>query len=102
MLLYPLPGIDKCLHPGGNVVLPEFIGIPCVLPREYSTLQMGHHGKMATICRAYSRGIMVRSVRISRISVINIFCSNIVFRHLSGQAEPSFTMCNPDAELRSS
>jgi len=47
--LNPLTCIDKCLNPRCNLVILAVGWIPSVLPWEDGTLQVWHHGQVATV-----------------------------------------------------
>ena len=97
--LNPFAGIDKRLNPWSNLLLAAFTWIPCLLPGEDRTLQVGHHGKVTTVCRADTCYIIVRAVRVTRIFSVVVFCDDIVLVFCLREVEPALAVCHPDAEF---
>ena len=59
LALHPFAGIDKRLDPWSNLLLAAFTWIPCLLPGEDGTLQVGHHGKVTAVGRADAGHVVV-------------------------------------------
>lgn len=45
----PFSCVYEGFHPWGNVVFSEGIGIPCVLPGEDGTFEVGHHCEVSSV-----------------------------------------------------
>ena len=98
MAFYPLTGIDKGFEPWGAVFAATFSRVEWVLPREESTLQVGHHRHVTTVCAGNTGYVVVRTIGVGRIALVGVFEHHIVVAFGLGKLELTFSVRNPDAQ----
>lgn len=81
--LAPAAGIDEGFEPGGTLV--GGTGVVGILPGEEGTLQVGHHGEMATIGGADTCGGEIGTVGVAGISIVGVFENDVVVLLLARQ-----------------
>ena len=99
MLFYPFPCIDESLYPWSHFVEATVTRIPCILPREDSTLEVWHHCEMTTVFRADTSHVVVAAVRIGWITMIVVFSDDVILVCCLWQRELALSVSHPDAEL---
>ena len=99
LVLNPLAGIDKRLYPRCHFIHTMFLGIPGTLPGEDGTLQMGHHGEMATVSRADTSHLIVGTIGVGRISCMVVLGYDMRVALSLRKSELSFSVSNPYTEL---
>ena len=98
MAFYPLTGVNEGFKPWGAVFAATLCRVEWILPREESTLQVRHHGHVATICAGNTGYAIVRTIGIGRIALVGVFEHHIVVAFGLGKLELAFSVRNPDAQ----
>ena len=99
VLLNPLACIHECLYPWGHLVVLMVCRIVGLLPWEYGTLQMGHHGEVASVGRSQSGYVVAGAVRVCRIAGVVVFCHNVVLVLRLRQTEVSLAVGYPYSQF---
>ena len=99
MSLYPFTCIDESLYPWCDIVVFPLGGLPCVLPREDGSFQVGHHGKVTPISGTDARHVVIAAIGVARVFGIIVFSHDMILVFRVWQLETSFAMRYPYTEL---
>ena len=98
-LFYPLACVDKCFDPRSDLIaLQPIRRIVGILPGEHRTLQVWHHRQMTSIGAGNGSYGIVRTVRITWVFIVRIFCHKIVIDYLILKRKFSFSLSHPDSQ----
>lgn len=97
MLLTPATGVGEGFEPRRTLGLGA--GIVGILPGEEGTLQVGHHGQMATVRGADAGGGEVGAVGAAGVLVVGVAEDDVVIGLGAGEGELALAVGHPDAEF---
>ena len=98
LFCHPIIGIAENLNPWSNII-GKMVGWICsTLPWEYSTLWVRHHSHVTAIRTCKSSHIVIRTVWISRITLVCILSNDVVLLGIIRKRELTLTVSNPNTK----